>query len=204
MTGRLTIYGDRISGNCLKVKWVARHAGVNFDWIDVSVAMGETQTDEFRQLNPFGQAPVVVFPDGRSLAQSNAIIFAIADMSSSRLIPLDGFARAEMLAWMFWEQYSHEPAIAVRRYRKAILRRTDAELDPALLEKGERALTHLEQTFRGPFLLGEEASLADVAIVAYTRVADEGGFDLASRPRTRAWISRVERAFDIPETEGRA
>ena len=113
----LTIHGDRISGNCLKVKWVADRVGAPWRWVDVDVLRGETRTPDFLALNPAGQVPVVVLADGRMLAQSNAIMLYLAE--GSDLIPTDAFDRARMFEWMFWEQYTHEPAIAVRRFPKA-------------------------------------------------------------------------------------
>ena len=115
----MKIYGDRISGNCLKVKWVCDQLALPYSWIDVDVVKGETRTADFLALNPFGQVPAVVFDDGRRLAQSNAIIRYLA--RDSRLIPADAFTAAQMDAWLFWEQYSHEPYIAVRRFHMTYL-----------------------------------------------------------------------------------
>ena len=109
----LQIYGDRVSGNCLKVKWTADRLGIPYRWIQTDVRKAETRTPEFLALNPAGQVPMVVLEDGRPLAQSNAIILHLAE--GSDLIPGDAYARARMLEWMFWEQYSHEPYIAVVR-----------------------------------------------------------------------------------------
>ena len=107
----MKIYGDSISGNCLKVKWVADLLGLSYDWIESSVLVGASRTPAFLALNPAGQVPTVILDDGRPLAQSNAIIFHLAE--GSALIPSDPYDRARMLEWMFWEQYSHEPYIAV-------------------------------------------------------------------------------------------
>ena len=112
---RLKIYGDSISGNCLKVKWTAERLGLDYEWIEIDLLKGETQTPQFRAINPAGQVPVVVLPDGRPLAQSNAIILHLAE--GSDLIPADPYDRARMLEWMFWEQYSHEPYVAVARFQ---------------------------------------------------------------------------------------
>ena len=195
----LTIYGDRISGNCLKVKWVAERIGVPWRWIDVDVRRGETRTPEFLGLNPAGQVPVVVLADGRSLAQSNAILLHLAE--GSDLIPEDPYDRARMFEWMFWEQYTHEPAIAVRRFQKAYLNKPDSEIDPALMARGRAALVRMQEALAAPgaggYLVGGRLSLADVALVAYTRVAHEGGFDLAEYPAVQAWVARVEEALPI-------
>src|SRR5579859_7502451 len=138
----LTIYGDLVSGNCLKVKWVADKLGIPYRWIDVDVVNGGARTAEFRELHPDGQVPAVVLTDGRTLAQSNAIIFHLAE--GSDLIPDDRYDRALMLKWMFWEQYSHEPYIAVARFQVKELGRPAASLEPKLIERGYAALKRLE------------------------------------------------------------
>lgn len=192
----LTIYGNAGSGNCLKVKWVATHLGIPFIWEEVDVPAGGTRTPAMLALNPAGRVPFVVLPDGEVLSESNAIIAFLAE--GSALIPRGALTRARMLQWMFWEQYSHEPYIAVRRYQLHYLRRDPAELDPKLKERGEDALRLMEASLgRAPYMAGETLSLADVALVAYTRMAHEGGFDLAPFPRLRDWIGRVEDGLGI-------
>ena len=196
MTEPLTIYGDPGSGNCLKVKWVAAHLGIPALWRDVDVPGGGTRTPEFLALNPAGRVPIVVFPDGAVLSESNAIILHLAD--GSPLIPAAPFARARMLQWMFWEQYSHEPYIAVRRYQLHYLKRAPEDLDPKLAERGADALRLMEGTLeRSAYMAGDTLTLADVALVAYTRMAHEGGFDRAAYPAIRAWIGRVEAGLGI-------
>lgn len=192
----LRIYGDSISGNCLKVKWTADYLGLAYDWIETGVLNGETRTPAFLALNPAGQVPLAVLADGRPLAQSNAIILHLAE--GSALIPSDAYERAKMLEWMFWEQYSHEPYVAVARFQVRYLGKSPSELEPRLVERGLQALQRLEAGLDGrAFLASAEASLADVALVAYTRVAGEGGFDLAAFPKVQAWIARVEAALGI-------
>ena len=192
----MKIYGDSISGNCLKVKWVADSLGRSYDWIETSVLASESRTPAFLALNPAGQVPAVVLDDGRALAQSNAIILHLAE--GSALIPGDAYARAKMLEWMFWEQYSHEPYIAVARFQVAYLGRPASQLDAKIVERGRAALQRLEDGLaETPFLVGDAVSLADVALVAYTRVAHEGGFDLSGYPRVADWIARVEQALAI-------
>ena len=195
---RLKIYGDSISGNCLKVKWTADRLGLDYDWVEIDLMKGETQTPEFRALNPAGQVPVVVLADGRPLAQSNGIIMYLAE--GSDLIPTDAYDRARMLEWPFWEQYSHEPYVAVARFQVVYQGRSVADLDPKLVARGEAALQRLEDGLEaGQFLVGDQLSLADVALVAYTRLAGEGGFDLARYPKVQAWIARVEAALPIKD-----
>ena len=151
----------------------------------------ETRTPEFLAMNPAGQVPIIKLADGRVLAQSNAIIHYLAE--GSALIPTDPFDRALMLQWMFWEQYSHETVIAVRRFHKAYLKKPEAEIDPALLPKGERVLTVMnEHLAKSPYFVGKSLTSADIALVAYTRWAHEGGFDLARYPHVQAWVRRVE------------
>ncbi len=194
----LQIYGDRVSGNCLKVKWTARKLGIAYRWIQTDVLKGETRTPEFLALNPAGQVPVVVLEDGRPLAQSNAIILHLAE--GSALIPADAYARARMLEWMFWEQYSHEPYIAVARFHRFLLGKPASEIDPRLMERGHGALARMEHWLNEtPFLVGEALTVADVAVVAYTRVAHEGGFDLSIYPTVRAWVVRVEAELGISD-----
>ncbi|MES2896831.1 MAG: glutathione S-transferase family protein [Pseudomonadota bacterium] len=192
----MRIYGDSISGNCLKVKWAADHLGLAYNWIETSVLQAETRTDEFLALNPAGQVPTVVLADGRPLAQSNAIILHLAE--GSDLIPSDAYERARMLEWMFWEQYSHEPYVAVARFHVHYLGKPVADLEPKIVDRGNGALQRLEDALAdGGFLVGRRVSLADIALVAYTRVADEGGFDLDRYPNVRAWVKRVEGALKI-------
>jgi glutathione S-transferase len=147
-------------------------------------------------MNPAGQVPAVILDDGRPLAQSNAIILHLAE--GSDLIPADAYERARMLEWLFWEQYSHEPYVAVARFQVSYLGRAASELEPRLVERGNAALKRLDEALNGAdFLVGGRLSLADVALVAYTRVSEEGGFRLADYPNVRAWIGRVERALKI-------
>lgn len=192
----MRIYGDSISGNCLKVKWVADYLGRKYEWIETDVLRGESRTAQFLALNPVGQVPLVVLGDGRPLAQSNAIIVHLAE--GSDLIPADAYDRARMLEWMFWEQYSHEPYVAVARFQVRYAGKPVSELEARLVERGNGALQRLEDGLVvSSFLVGEVPSLADVALVAYTRVAHEGGFDLARYPRVQAWVKRVEAALKI-------
>ena len=194
----MIIYGDSRSGNCLKVKWVARRLGLPFEWREVDIMTRATRTPDYLAMNPAGQVPTVILDDGRPLAQSNAIILHLAE--GSALVPNDAYDRAKMLEWLFWEQYSHEPTIAVARFRMLFQGLPKEALDSRLVERGEAALARLELALRQePFLVGSRVSLADVALVAYTRWAHEGGFDLASYPATRDWIARVEHALDITD-----
>lgn len=191
MAGPIKLYGSSNSGNCLKGKWVAERMGVPVEWVEIDTFAGETRTADFLAINPAGQVPVAILSDGRMLAQSNAIMLHLAE--GGDLIPRDAYERAKMFEWLFWEQYTHEPAIAVRIARKHFLKQRDDELDPALLTKGNAALTRMELQLQGaPYLIGDALTLADVALVAYTRYAHRGGFDLAHYPSVKVWVRRVE------------
>jgi glutathione S-transferase len=192
MAGVLTIYGDSISGNCHKVRFVAERMKTPFRWIETSVMNKETRTPAFLALNPAGQVPFVTLPDGRGLAQSNAIMLYLAE--GSDLVPKDPFARAQMMQWLFWEQYSHETVIAVRRFHKHYLKKADSEIDPALLHKGEKVLGLMNDYLASRvYFVGEHLTLADIALVAYTRFAHEAGFELKMWPKVRTWVQRVEK-----------
>jgi glutathione S-transferase len=192
----MKIHGDSNSGNCLKVKWVCDRLALPYAWIEVDMLRQETRTPQFLALNSAGQVPVVEFDDGRTLAQSNAIIRYLA--RGSTLIPADAFASAKMDEWLFWEQYSHEPYIAVCRYHMRYLGKAASELDPEKVRRGYAALERMDlHLSRARFLIGDDASLADVALLAYTRVAHEGGFDLARYPNVRRWIADGESALKL-------
>jgi len=192
----ITIHGDPISGNCLKVKWTAERLAVPFAWIDVDVVKAESRTPAFLALNPAGQVPTVVLDDGRVLAQSNAIILHLAE--GSPLIPADAYERAKMFEWLFWEQYSHEPYIAVARFQMRYLGKPRGEIDPKIIQRGETALALLNERLEGrEFLVGGGLTLADIALVAYTRMAADGGFSLRDYPAVEAWVGRVETELPI-------
>lgn len=202
MSAKLKIYGDAISGNCLKVKWTADRLGLDYDWIETSVLDAETRTPEFLKMNPAGQVPTVVLPDGRVLAQSNAIILYLNNVHKGGLLPEEPYAQGKVFEWLFWEQYSHETAIAVRRFHKHYLKKSEAEIDPKLMEKGVAALTLMETALQNAlYLVGEKLTLADISLIAYTRLAHEGGFDLVPYPAIRQWIARVERDLGITSAE---
>ena len=194
MNDILTVYGDSISGNCLKVKFVADRLRIPYRWIETSVMEKATRTPQFLALNPAGQVPLAVLPGGQPLAQSNAIMLYLAE--GSDLIPTDARERALMFQWLFWEQYSHETAIAVLRFHKHYLKKPD--IDPALPGKCEKVLTLMENHLRErAYFVGARVSLADIALVAYTRYAHEADLDLKKWPSVRAWVSRVEKDLNL-------
>lgn len=188
----MIVYGDHKSGNCYKVALTAALLDMDYEWRAVDVLKKQTHTPEFLALNPNGKIPLLLTDDGRSLAESNAIIFYLAQ--GSRLIPADAFSLSRMLSWQFFEQYSHEPFIAVARFIEKYLGRPagrEAEYH-ALKSGGYHALDVMErQLAQTPYLCGDIFTLADISLFAYTHIADEGGFDLAAYPAIRAWINRV-------------
>ena len=192
----LTVYGDIRSGNCLKVKWLLDFVGRDYRWIETDVTTGVTRSPQFLALNPAGQTPTIVLADGRALAQSNAILVHMGE--GTALIPDDSYDRAKMFEWLFWEQYSHEPYIAVARFQRVLAGKRADEIEPRLMERGHAALARMEAGLAGrDWLAGKAVSLADLALVAYTRVAHEGGFGMEGYPNVRAWVGRVEGAFGI-------
>src|SRR4029079_8335410 len=193
----MKIYGDTNSGNCLKVKWVCDRLALPYDWISVDTLKGQTRTTEFLRLNGAGQVPAVVFDDGRVLAQSNAIIRYLA--RGSDLIPADDFAAAKMDEWLFWEQYSHEPYVAVCRFQMVYLGKASSDLDPDKIKRGYAALARMEHQLAATrFLVGDALSLADVSLLAYTRLAHEGGFQLDRHGHVRGWIGEAEKSLGLP------
>lgn len=188
----MQIYGDSESGNCYKLKLICGLVDRGYEWIPVDILAGETRTESFLALNPGGQIPVCVTDEGDVLTESNAILYYLA--RDSVYWPGDPLAQARVLQWQFFEQYTHEPSIAVarfiRHYQKMPAAR-QAEYE-AKLTAGARALrlmdTHLAQR---DYLVGDRASIADVSLFAYTHVADEGGFDLADFPAVLAWLARI-------------
>ncbi|GJD94723.1 glutathione S-transferase family protein [Methylobacterium iners] len=190
----MRIYGDLVSGNCLKVKIVADLVGLSYEWVPVDILKGESRTPDYLSRFPAGQVPGLELDDGRCLAQSNAIMRYLA--RDSALIPGEDFLRAKMDEWLFWEQYSHEPAIAVCRFEMRYLGKPSEARDPARVRRGEAALDLMERHLAGAqWMVGHGVSLADVALFAYTQWADEGGFDLTARPAIRAWLGRCTQAL---------
>lgn len=185
----MQLYDYLPSGNSYKVRWVAARLGLKYDHIEVDIHAGDTHTEAFLALNPAGQIPLLVLDDGRTLAESNAIIRFLAD--GSDLVPADPYAHAKMLQWQFWEQYRHEPAIAVARFICNYDREMRSDELAALMPKGEAALATMDAHLADrDWFVGQECSLADVSLYAYTHVAEEGGFDLSQYSAVQAWLIR--------------
>lgn len=196
------IFGDLGSGNCLKVKWTADFLGRPYRWTDVDILKGESRTPAFLAMNPAGQVPTVVFDDGRALGESNAIIRYLA--RGTRLLPDDPFTQARIDGWMFWEQNAHEPNVAGARFRVVYLHQPASAVPEAMRTRGDAALDRLESHFSGAdWLVGEALTIADIALLAYTRMAEQGGFDLAGRSALRAWIARGEATLGLSPFSGK-
>ena len=189
-----TLYQDPRSGNCYKAVLTAAHLGIPLKTIDFDVTTGKTRQPEFLAKNPNGRIPMLELDDGRFLPESNAITWYLAE--GSPLIPGDKFARAQMLQWMFFEQYSHEPYIAVARFWMVFVSkeqlRAKEHLIPEWHAKGNAALGVMEDHLqKRDWFVANHYSLADIALYAYTHCADEGGFDLKKYPAVSAWLARV-------------
>ena len=192
----MKIYGDINSGNCLKVKYTADYLGLDYEWITVDIMQGESRTSNFQKINPQGQVPVIQLEDGRCLAQSNAIIRYLAQ--GTALLPEDAYLQAKVDEWLFWEQYSHEPYIAVCRFHMLYQGKPREEREQWRVERGELALDYMENHLAGrQWLAGDTFTIADIALLAYTRVAHEGGFDLKNRPQVGQWIQDCERLLSL-------
>ena len=192
----MKIYGDSNSGNCLKVKYTADYLGLDYEWIAVDITQGESRTADFLEINPQGQVPAIQLEDGRCLAQSNAIIRYLAQ--GTALLPEDAYLQAKVDEWLFWEQYSHEPYIAVCRFHMLYLGKSRESREPWRVERGELALDYMESHLAGrQWLAGDTFTIADIALLAYTRVAHEGGFDLETRQNVRQWIQDCERLLSL-------
>ena len=187
----LVIYGDLRSGNCLKVKWTAERLGLAYDWVEVDFVAGQARTPEFRRLNPAAQVPTVLFEDGRSLAQSNAIIWHLA--RGSDLLPADPYWLSKTLEWLFWEQSSHEPNLGMRLYHRLYAKTPERRIPAELTPDGEGALGRMESWLSGsPFLVNGKLSVADIALLPYTRWAPKAGYSLERYPHVQAWVARTE------------
>lgn len=192
----MKIFGDMRSGNCLKVKYVCDYLGLAYEWQEVDVLSGYTRTPEYLALNPAGQIPAVILDDGKVLAQSNAIMRYLAH--DSALIPTDRYLQAKMDEWLFWEQYSHEPAIAVARFLAVFKGMALTDIDPGLIAKGDAALDRMEEALDSQkYLIGNGVTLADIALFAYTQFSEDGGFSLADRPAVVRWLNRVRKDLKI-------
>lgn len=187
------LYAMQSSGNCYKVRLLLARLSLPFELVDVDLLRGENRTPEFLMKNPEGRVPLLEMPGGRFLPESNAILFYLAE--GTPLLPDDRLARAQVLRWMFFEQHSHEPAIAAARFWLKLVRggrelRTH-DVD-RWAEEGYAALKVMERHLqRRQFFVDATFSIADIALYAHTHVAEEGEFDLTPFPAVRRWLERV-------------
>lgn len=190
--GRYRLYGDSRSGNCYKAAQMLRLAGKEFEWVETDILARATRTEAFLAMNPNGRVPVLVLPDGRVLSESNAMLLYLAE--GTPWLPDDAWARALVYQWLFFEQYSHEPYVAVVRFIVSYARTADEQPERVaeLRDKGYAALGVMEKRLeQQPFLAGNDFTVADIALYAYTHAADEGGFDLEPYGAVRRWLERV-------------
>lgn len=189
----MKIYGDYRSGNCYKLKLVTSILQIAHDWVSVDILAGEAASAEFAVLNTNRKIPLLQLADGRTLAESNAILNFLA--RGSILEPEDDFGRAKVQQWQFFEQYSHEPYIAVARFIALYLALPENRRDEyeSKQQGGHKALAVMDQQLQQtPFLVGDELTTADISLYAYTHVAHEGGFELTPYPAIQGWLSRVQ------------
>ncbi|MBW4502882.1 MAG: glutathione S-transferase family protein [Scytonema hyalinum WJT4-NPBG1] len=189
----LRLYDFLPSGNGYKIRLLLTQMGVPFERVEVNITKGESRTPEFLSKNPNGRIPVLEVEPGKYLAESNAIMVYLSE--GTEFLPYDRFLRAQVLQWLFFEQYSHEPYIATSRFWISILGKAQ-EYHEAIEQKrepGYAALRTMEKHLSNrTFLVGERYTIADISLFAYTHVADEGGFDLTQFPAIQAWIERVK------------
>jgi glutathione S-transferase len=186
------IYGMSSSGNCYKVRLLCEQLQLPYEWIEIDVRTGVTRQADFLSKNPNGRVPTLEYEPGRYLVESDAILVYLAE--GSGFWPRQRLERAQALQWMFFEQYSHEPYIAVARFISTMLPAQHARRSelPRLHERGNQALAVMEQhLLHGRFFVGDAYSIADIALYAYTHAAGDGGFELQRFPAVQQWIARV-------------
>jgi glutathione S-transferase len=186
----MLLYNSQVSGNCYKVRLLFAHLGIDYEREELDVVDRSNRPDVLSGLNPALRVPTLVLDDGRALAESDAILFYFAE--GTEYLPEDAYERAQVLQWMFFEQYNHEPNIAVARFRQMFgVEVSDGERE-ARQRGGEAALNAMESHLVDhTFLVGERYTIADIALYAYTHVAPEGGFELEPYPAIGAWLRRV-------------
>jgi len=189
---QVKIYGDIQSGNCYKIKLLTSLLEIEHEWIHIDILSGDTKTNEFLSKNPCGQIPLLELSDNRFLSESNAILNYLAD--SSPLIPNDAYERSKILQWQFFEQYSHEPYIAVARFISKYLGLPEEKKEEYKSKQigGHNALKIMEEQLqKTPYIAGESLTIADISLYGYTHVAHEGGFNLKQYPSVLNWISQI-------------
>jgi len=209
----ITVYGFSPSGNCHKVRLLLEQLGRDYRWVEINSAVGETRTPEFLAKNPNGRVPFIELDDGRVLTESNAILHWLTEAtpaSEGKFLPVDPWQKAQALSWMFFEQYSHAPYIAVARFICGWTpidspRRADL---PRLRERAHQALAVMERHLSThAWFTGDFYGIADIALFAYTCVADHGGVSLEAYPAIRDWLTRVAQTpgfVPLPEPDAAA
>lgn len=194
----MIVYGDIYSGNCFKVRLALDQLGLDYEWRAVNIMKQETRSVEFLLKNPNGRVPLLELESGQFLPESNAILYYLAGLDvrqdGLRLLPDELFARAQVMQWMFFEQYSHEPNVAVARYIKFYLGNPASEQERWLskMAPGYKALDVMEQHLNNrTYFVAEQYSIADIALYGYTHVAHEGGFEMSRNPNIAGWLARV-------------
>jgi glutathione S-transferase len=188
----MLLYNSAVSGNCYKVRLLAAHLGLPLELREVDVVDRSNRRELLGDLNPALRVPTLVLDDGRPLAESGAILWYLGD--GTRFVPSDAYARGQVLQWLFFEQYDHEPGVAVARFLIAYSGRAEefADLIAERQQQGRRAIGALEGHLETrDWLVGDGMTLADIALYAYTHVAPEGGIELEPYPAVRAWLDRV-------------
>ena len=188
----MLLYNSPVSGNCFKVRLLAAHLGISLELHDLSVVDRSDRADVIGHLNPARRVPTLVLDDGRPLAESNAILWYLGD--GTDYVPEDRYERAQVLQWQFFEQYQHEPSLAVVRFLIAYSGEADKHTERIREQtaSGYVALDAMERHLaERTYLVGERYSIADISLYAYTHVAHEGGFELEPFPAIRAWLGRV-------------
>lgn len=187
------VFGDLLSGNCYKVKLLMSLLDIAHEWSPIDIVAGQTRTPEFEAMNSNGKIPVLQIGTSDYLFESNAILNYLAE--GSAYLPSSGIARARVLQWQFFEQYSHEPYIAVARFINRYLGLPEARREEYFSKQagGHKALLVMEgHLLQSPFFVGDAPTIADISLYAYTHVADEGGFDLEQYPAIRRWLGAIE------------
>jgi len=189
----MRVYGDVQSGNCYKIKLLIAILELDHQWVDVDILAKETQTTAFLNKNPNGKIPLLELDDGHCISESNAILNYLSH--GSELNPDDAYTKAKILQWQFFEQYSHEPYIAVARFIAKYLGLPDDRKEEYLAKQagGHKALQVMEeQLLKSDYLVGQAVSIADISLYGYTHVAHEGGFDLSQYPAIERWVKRIQ------------
>jgi len=188
------IYIDERSNNCTKVRKLVQYLGLDVEWVPVDIFAGETRATQFLGHNPFGKLPFAEFPSGLAIGESNAIMLELG--KGSPAVPDEGDLRAQLHQWLFWEGSAFTPPLAARRFQKRFMEKSDAEIDPTLLPRCQKALEQLDQHLAvHNYVIGDRLTIADISLYGYGHSAEEGGVPLEPYPTVSAWLARLEADF---------